>query len=410
MGRPGLLVVFYANPAVYPPTCNAIRVLASYFDIRVVCRNVDTATVELPSDVIVEKVGRFGLTRDRPADPTLVKLREYGSFVLAVRAAFTETRPRLVLAYDPHALVAVKLARCEAPIVYQRHEVEEQNVRPRSFGDWIARVARGFSRSTAMLVFPERERAEYYRRHVPGTPAATIVPNFPLRTTFPRPSDWPALLERRWRDREIFYRGAIGPGTGVHEAVLALDHLNDTFRLRFCGFGPPDYARRLDQLAAEMGRAGQFENEGFVPAYEELNRRTYKASAGLMLYQAVSTSTRYTAAATNKIYEYAACGLPVVAPDRDGFRELLGGERWVELADENDPSSIARAIERLFASRPDYEERCHAARAAFEQRFNYETVFRPALTAMLKLAGSEPLNPTPGGSNDRALAEAQRRD
>lgn len=385
--KPGLVVVFYANPAMYPPTCNAIRLLAEDFQIHVVCRDVDGATVRWPAGVVVQKVGQPGTTRERFVTGLGTKLAEYGSFIRAVRGALTRMKPRLVLAYEPHALVAAKLAACRVPIVYQKHEVEElEDPKLRTFGDLIARASRSLSPSAALMIFPEKQRAEYYRKFVPGGRPALIVPNFPLRTTFVRPLLDESALARRFARREVFYRGSIGPGTGVREAVQALAHLDPGFRLTLCGFGPEQFAAELGTLAQELGCSDRFENEGFVAAYEDLNERTCQASVGVMLYQPVTTNTRFSGAATNKIYEYAACGVPVVAPNRESFREVLGGERWVELVDASDPASIAAAVGRLLSNRSEYDAKCHAARAAFESRLNYESVFEPARARILELA------------------------
>jgi glycosyltransferase involved in cell wall biosynthesis len=74
-----------------------------------------------------------------------------------------------------------------------------------------------------------------------------------------------------------------------------------------------------------------------------------------------------------------------VVPDRASYREMLGGEPWVELVDETDPRSIAAAITRILADRTRYDARCRAARRAFEERFNYEAVFAPLLDRIVAL-------------------------
>ena len=139
-------------------------------------------------------------------------------------------------------------------------------------------------------------------------------------------------------------------------------------------------------LAASLGVAARLRYDGLVP-FERLNRETVRAAVGLVLYQAVSTNLEHNVSATNKLYEYAACGLPVVAPDRPGFRAYLGGERWVELADAADPAAVARAIAAVLVDGARYEERARAARRAFEERFNFERVFAPLLARVEELAG-----------------------
>jgi glycosyltransferase involved in cell wall biosynthesis len=385
--RPPLLVVFYANPAQYPPTYNAIRLLSEHFRVRLVCRNVERATIAWPEGVRIDRVGPEGSTAGRIAASAAEKAREYAGFALAVRRALAEDRPAVAYAYDPHAIVALRLAGCRAPIVYQRHEVEElDRLGHRSLGAWISRGALRFGRRAALLVFPDEHRAAYYTRFAAGGPPPLVVPNFPLLAVFPAIEDLPARIERRWQKKEIFYRGSIGPSTGVREAIRALEHTDPAVSLRVCGFGAPEFARELDALAASIGAADRYVNEGFVTSYEALNERTRDASLGVLLYRADSTNLRHTVSAANKLYEYAACALPAVVPDRPEYRAFLAGERWIEFADERDPHRVRVAIERVFADRGAYAARCVAARRAFEERFNYEAAFRPVLERVIELA------------------------
>jgi len=103
----------------------------------------------------------------------------------------------------------------------------------------------------------------------------------------------------------------------------------------------------------------------------------------------MSFNWTFSASATNKLYEYAACGLPALVPDRASYREVLGAEPWVEFVDETDPRSIAAAITRILSDRAGYDARCRAARRAFEERFNYEAVFAPLLSRIVALAGGD---------------------
>src|SRR4051812_28880735 len=93
------------------------------------------------------------------------KLRELMAFVWAVRRELMEQQPAVVLAYEPHGFTAASLAGCRAPLVYQRHEVEElDRLDRRTLGGWVSRYALRKSPEAALLVFPEAHRAEYYQR------------------------------------------------------------------------------------------------------------------------------------------------------------------------------------------------------------------------------------------------------
>ncbi len=383
--KPALLVVFYANPDFYPPTYNAVCLLAERFRVHLVCRADDAApSLRWPDEVEVERVGPWRSDQDRGGDSPLAKTRELMAFVGAVRAAVSRDRPALALAYEQHALFALRAAGYRGPHLYQLHELEEPGpLRARSLGAWVIAAARILGRRADLVVFPDRERAHRYQRIARDPRKPLVVPNFPRRSVFAAPD--PSMNAARWEQAQVFYRGAIGSANGATEMIDALPRLNPRCSLRLYGRVDPAYLAELEARAAATGVRGRLSYGGFS-SYDEVNEATRHAAVGLVLQKAVSLNWEHIAAATNKLYEYAACGLPAVVPDRPGFREFLAGETWVEYADERDPSSIAAAIGRVLEGRERWEERSRAARRAFEERFNYEAVFAPMLARALDLA------------------------
>ena len=78
---------------------------------------------------------------------------------------------------------------------------------------------------------------------------------------------------------------------------------------------------------------------------------------------------------SNVILEAMACGLPVVATDVPGNREMLGGEdRAGLLVPAGNPAPLAEAIDTLAASAPLRREIGTAARALVEKRFDIRRV------------------------------------
>lgn len=388
MTKPALLVTLYGNPDRYPPTYNAVLLLRDRFRVRVLCRaNADAPGVSWPADVRVDRVGPALADREKNAQPAAVKLREYLGFAWAVRAALAEDRPPVVFAYEPHALVALALAGRRARVVYQRHEIEEPGpIDRRSLQGWILYASWRLSRRADLVVFPEPTRAALHQRVTEDRRAPLIVPNFPLRRVFPEPEPFAEVIAARWDRRTLLYRGAIGADNGIVQMVRALPLLEGSIVLRLCGGADIEFARTFRALAVDLGVEDRLRYDGFVP-YERLNRETAQAIAGLVLYQPKMTNLAFNATATNKLYEYAACGVPVVVPDNAAFRSFLSGESWVEFADPTDPSAVAAAVSRLLADREVYAARCFAARRAFEARFNYEAVFAPLRERLLALAG-----------------------
>jgi glycosyltransferase involved in cell wall biosynthesis len=122
-------------------------------------------------------------------------------------------------------------------------------------------------------------------------------------------------------------------------------------------------------------------------ALDESQSRASHASVGLSIYKPVTKSLEYVASASNKLFEYAAMGLPVIVPERENYREFLGDAEWVTYAEIEQPEAFARALTSIFADRERYVAMSRAARRAFETGYNYERVFEPVLERIRALAG-----------------------
>jgi hypothetical protein len=79
--------------------------------------------------------------------------------------------------------------------------------------------------------------------------------------------------------------------------------------------------------------------------------------------------------ASNKIYEYAACGLPILYFDHPHYREYLGQFKWA-FATDLSKESIENCIIEIMNN---YDYFSQQARNDFLSRLNFESVFEPIL-------------------------------
>jgi len=387
--KPSLLVVFYANPDYFPPTRNAVSILSRYFNVTVVCRNVGQSFARWPRDVAIERVGSGGSEDQKHRSDPIDKFFEFRNFMAAVRAAVARIRPALVYAYESHAFCAALGATRgirTAPIIFHLHELPELDALPwHSLQTWVIRRALRKTRSANLMVFPEKNRAEIWMRATRDGRLPLIVPNCAALGFTPDGYDVAALVERRWAGRKAFYIGALGEQNGHGEAVQALEFLPPSVSLRMVGKGSAEYRQTLLHAAADLGAQPRLSIGEFVE-HARLKELASDATLGLALYKPTTLNWEFSSSATNKVFEYAALGLPVIAPDRPNYREFFADETWITYANPADSRSIARAIQFVFADRERYVQMSLAARHAFEEKFNYERVFQPALERVLELA------------------------
>jgi glycosyltransferase involved in cell wall biosynthesis len=77
---------------------------------------------------------------------------------------------------------------------------------------------------------------------------------------------------------------------------------------------------------------------------------------------------------SNKIYEYIACGLPIIYLGTEHFKEYLSNYPWAIDVDDS-PTSIAFAIQKIVN---DYDELSKNAKNTFVSELNYEAYFDKA--------------------------------
>jgi glycosyltransferase involved in cell wall biosynthesis len=393
--KPRLLITIYANPDHYPPTVYAVRILSKYFAIHILSRDMGEPIYKWPSDVTIERMGEHATAREKEAANAAAKLIEYARFVQRTRALIKQLHPLIVYSYDAHAFVASMVGRAgrrAMPLIFHAHELPEtENPSLTSLEGWVVRAALMGTKSADAVMFPEKNRARHWLMAAGDSRAPMIVPNCPDQSYFPPPADWSEMIAGRYRAREVVYVGSVGAENGHLEALRAIAMTEGGIRMRVIGSYLPEFGATFNALARELGVSERVSLDGWL-TLDELRTRASRASVGLSLYKPVTTGLEYVASASNKLFEYAAMGLPAIVPERENYREFLGDAGWVTYADADQPESIARAITSIFADRERYVAMSRAARRAFEDQYNYEQVFAPALARILEMSGvTEPV-------------------
>jgi glycosyltransferase involved in cell wall biosynthesis len=388
--KPRLLITIYANPDYYPPTVYAVRLLSCYFAVHILCRNMDQPFQEWPPEVTIERFGEYASARAKEGANAAAKLIEYAKFAARTRVLIKQMRPAAIYSYDPYAFVATMLGRVgrrPLPVIFHSHELPEtQNLSWGALENWVVRAALISTKSADAVVFPEKNRARHWLTAAADLRVPTIVPNCPDQRYFPAPADWSDTIAARYRAREAVYVGYASADNGHLDALRALA-MTDGIRMRVIGGFRPEFEASFNELARELRVNERLSVDGWL-ALDELRARASRASVGLSIYKPVTKSLEYVASASNKLFEYAAMGLPVIVPNRENYRDFLGDAEWVTYADVEQPESFARALTSIFDDRERYVAMSRAARGAFETEYNYERVFEPVLERIRALAAA----------------------
>jgi glycosyltransferase involved in cell wall biosynthesis len=263
----------------------------------------------------------------------------------------------------PTAWIAARLTR--ARLVYDAHEISTsregyQAIRP--LIGWIEKQL--MPRADATITTTDL-RAKFFARayHIPRP---LVLQNWP-RLAEPRPStrireelrlekDWPIVL----------YQGGLQQGRGLEHLVLAAREVPEAY---FVFIGAGRLEGRLRELVAERNLGNRVQ---FVPTVPLEQLASYTASADIGIQPLENSCFNHFTTDSNKLFEYAMAGLPVVASDLPEIGRIVRKYDLGLLVKPGEQRSLVDALNRLVSDASLRRHYARQARAASAE-LNWET-------------------------------------
>jgi glycosyltransferase involved in cell wall biosynthesis len=296
----------------------------------------------------------------------------YRQGIGAVRAL----RPALLHCNDWNTMwigVAAKLTR-GTHVVYDSHELwADRNGRP-ELRPWLLAAEALFVRAADEVVTTSPGYAdELARRYRVALP--TLVRNLPAGGSADAgtPTIPPTLV----------YVGGLLRGRGLEQAIAALA-LVPQLHCSLIGPVAEPYRAELLSLAQRAGVADRVSLRGPVPP-EEVVAALAGAAMGLCLIQPICRS--YELTLPNKLYEYAAAGVPILASDLPVIASTVRQWDAGEVVPPSDPAAIAAGMTRLLD--PGRGSRCRDGARAMAAASRWEGE-REVLAGVYRRVTGEP--------------------
>jgi glycosyltransferase involved in cell wall biosynthesis len=279
-------------------------------------------------------------------------------------------RPDIIHAHDAAMLLPGLMgARLTgARLVYDSHELATSvPYRERAWAWFVGAVERTVvPRCAAVITVSDgiaRRLRDLYG--LPVTP--TVVRNVSALT----PGGEPGLRDRLGIGADVplvLHQGAPAPARGCDVLVEAVARLEGV-RLAFLGDPEPGYGQELAERIAALSVQDRVAMLPSVPL-ERLLAYTAEADVGVTLLQ--DTCENHRLALPNKLFEYIAAGVPVVASALPECARLIGdyGIGWCVSPD--DIAGLSSALEAAIAARGDPALRSRLETAAAELRWDVE--------------------------------------
>ena len=286
------------------------------------------------------------------------------------RAARRE-RARICHLHDPELLWAGLLLKlCGHRVIYDVHEDVPKQIMNKF---WIPRWAKRVLATGTMLL--ERLAAAAFDGVVAATPS--IAERFPPAKTvivqnFPRLAaarDHPGGPDFEQRPHAFAYTGGLTGVQGLREIVATTELLPaDLGSAVVAGWFDNDALEREVRSAPGWARV-EFLGE-VTP--DEVLVAIHSARCGLVIDHPISN---YLESYSTKMFEYMACGVPVVCSDFPFWTRLVSDADCGVTVDPMNPEAVAKAVEALCRDADEARRLGANGRQAILERYNWENEF-----------------------------------
>lgn len=293
-------------------------------------------------------------------------------------------RARVYHLHDPELIpVGLALKLRGAKVVYDVHEDSPADILDK---DWIPRPARRtVARATAGAEWLASRQFDLVVAATPAiarrfpTTKTVVVQNFPDLTAMPSPGGAHVASSAG-----AVYVGDITEMRGARHMVRAMAHtppeLNATLTLAGRSV-PPDL---IDEILALPG--GERTNfVGWLSA-GEVTQLLERSSVGLVVFHPNRNNLE---AQPNKLFEYMAAGLPVIASDFPLWRDIITGSNCGVLVDPLDPHAIGDAIEKVLRDSRTAATMGSNGRRAVDKTYNWASQATRLVQAYRRLTAPE---------------------
>jgi len=281
-----------------------------------------------------------------------------------------------VVGHDMFGYVAARAAsglpteRC----VFWSQDLQAVDRLPRS-KKLLHRLKRRWLRTAPLLIAASEMRASAIQKYLAPGSNPHVVYNAPRRD-LPKPSgvDWRRKLSVTETDVLVVYGGGFGRDRYVPELVASVADWPDNASLAIAGYGRTDVQAEIEALAKAPSRAGRVHLLGHLPSILDLARA---ADIGVSLFDQAPGHINLThrGLASNKIFEYLACGCAVVCTSNREADALMQAWNCGTTLGQHQAQDIADAIRSLASNREGLSAMQKRAQEAHQSEFFFEKRF-----------------------------------
>lgn len=383
-----VLISIYSHPEFYPPTINAAESLANEgYDVTILCNNNAEEASIYARGITVKTIGKYIPIRSEKERSLFQKISHW---IIYTYQMFRLLRGvEIVLLYDPIPLFSFRLASAfliKKPEVlwYHNHDIMEIALqRKYSISWWAIRNESLMFPKLDIFSLPSLERKKSF-------PITVLKGKYIFLPNFPSLRRYGSIKHTGYTDEwRIIYQGSIGTGHGLEEIcnILPWTHKGRPIKLLLKGFVSQDFKDKINGILMDRGAVDSVEWLG-ITKYENLAPLSASCHIGIAIFTGQDVMNRTLGTASNKIYEYAASGVPILYFNDDYYKTSLGRFRWAIATDLTKEALKSNLVGLLDKN----DELSYAARQDFLKEFFFEKHFSDVIYELNRLQVSKTSN------------------
>lgn len=376
-----VFVSIYNPVDLFPPTINAVESLAKKYDTVTLLTNgiKNEHRWVFPKNVSVHYISNWP---DLNAKTSLFNnVKRFVRFVKKFRKVIHSKNFDLVLLYESHAALAynisvMRILKKNTHLWYHNHDICETSKLKKYFiGWWAARAEQNIFSRLTVFSLPANERKQYFPLDI-FRGDYYFIPNYPSLEFYSHYYK----VKNISTEVKLLYQGRICSGHGLEELIELLPEkiANKRLTLHVKGIGDITYLNKLKHLAVINGVEDQLFIYGLT-SYSKVPELTATCHIGIGIQTQFEIMHTTLGTSSNKIYEYAATGMPVLLYENEHFREHLGKYEWTRFTNCS-RASLILCIEDLIVN---YNTMSVYAYKDFAEKLNFEKFFEPVRDCVL---------------------------
>ncbi len=294
----------------------------------------------------------------------------------------------IVIIHDPELLLIVPVIKIfkRIPIVYDIHENYVEMIQEKLWIPiWLRKTLSGMYVFLEKLTFPFIDMVWYPVNNIGNHyQSYKNLRKYQIRNV-PAINSFQIENKHHQKKDRIIFLGYLIDDRGIKEIIQAFQKVlikYPNYELVFVGaFQSDSFEDEITSMVQNFKLTDNIHFLGKVP-YEKVAEYLFTAKIGLLNYLPIPNNIH---GLPNKLFEYMAAGLPVIASNFDNYREVLEETQAGLLVDPTKPGEIADAIIFLLKDKKKMSQLGQNGQIAIQKKYCWEKETEKLFRAIEKL-------------------------